>query len=94
MNNAPLVFTFALLPKCVLVILLVFQAHLASVLILQLLLRVQTQLQFCQPAVELQVQAQATGFCLASERLPRQETSVCDQWRAGRRKRGERGTWR
>lgn len=75
--------TFALLPQRVLVVPLLHQAALASALVLQLLL------QLCQPAVELQVQAQSAGF-----RLSRQETSIRDQWRAGRGERGERGAGR
>lgn len=54
-------------------------------------LRLQTELQLCQSAVELQVQAQSSRSHLTRKRFPRQETSVRDQRRAGRGQRGERG---
>lgn len=87
-------FTFALLAERVLVVLLLLQAALGPVLVLQRPPRVQAQLQFCQSAVELQVQVHSAGLRRAGERLPRQEAGVCDQRRAGGGERGERGARR
>lgn len=60
-------------------------------LLLPLLLRVQAEFQLCQPAVELQIQAQPPRPRLARERLSGEEASVRYQGRAGRRQRGQGG---
>lgn len=88
------IFTFDLFAQRGGEVLLLLELSGAPGLLLLLLLGVQAELQLCQPAVELQIQAQPPRVCLASEGLTRQKTSVRDQRRARRRQRGKRGARR